>query len=169
MGHNIEIKAHASNWSVQTQAAARIADEPPILLGQTDTFFNVSSGRLKLREFQDGSAELIQYDRADATGPKLSSYVRSPVAKPKTLKKAFETALGIRAIVAKNRLLYRVGQTRIHLDDVSGLGRFIELEVVLQSHQTANDGMVIARQIMAHLKIRPSDLVAKAYVDLLVL
>ena len=42
-----------------------------------------------------------------------------------TLKKA----LGIKGVVKKNRTLYMVGQTRVHVDQVEGLGDFMELEV----------------------------------------
>ena len=38
-------------------------------------------------------------------------------------------ALGVLGVVRKQRLLYLVGQTRVHLDSVEGLGDFLELEV----------------------------------------
>jgi len=60
-----------------------------------------------------------------------------------------------------------VGQTRIHLDDVEGLGSFVELEVVMQNNQSAAEGTQIARGLMAQLEILDSDLVEAAYMDLL--
>ena len=41
-------------------------------------------------------------------------------------------AVGERGEVRKTRLLYLVGQTRVHLDTVEGLGDFLELEVIGQ-------------------------------------
>lgn len=167
MARNIEIKARSSNFAEQARTAARIADGPPVLIEQTDTFFHVSFGRLKLREFSDGAAELIQYTRTDSFGPKQSTYVRSPVQEPRSLKEALAAALGVRAVVKKTRTLFLVGQTRIHLDEVSGLGRFIELEVVLRPEQSEAEGAVVAEQLMSELGVQQGDLVAEAYVDLL--
>ena len=33
-------------------------------------------------------------------------------------------------IVKKHRMLYMVGQTRVHIDKVEGLGHYLELEVI---------------------------------------
>jgi adenylate cyclase class IV len=60
-----------------------------------------------------------------------------------------------------------VGQTRIHLDEVEGLGTFVELEVVMQPNQHPADGVQIARELMAKLEIQDSELIEQAYIDLL--
>nr|WP_220347731.1 class IV adenylate cyclase [Alkalilimnicola ehrlichii] len=122
---------------------------------------------MKLRAFGDGTGELIQYDRPDASGPKTSTYIRSPTDDPASLKAALAAALGVRAVVKKCRTVFLVGQTRIHLDEVAELGRFIELEVVLTPAQTEAEGVKIAQRLMAELAIEPQDLIAGAYVDLM--
>jgi adenylate cyclase class IV len=66
-----------------------------------------------------------------------------------------------------DRLLYIVGQTRVHLDNVSGLGSFVELEVVLRTGQSDAEGQMVARDLMAMLDICEEDLVDCAYIDLL--
>ena len=53
------------------------------------------------------------------------------------------------------------------MDEVEGLGCFIELEVVLWRSQDEVEGMRIAREFMDRLEIAEEDLVAQAYVDLL--
>lgn len=78
------------------------------------------------------------------------------------LIRALANALGVRAVVEKRRELYLVGQTRIHFDDVAGLGQFIELEVVLRPTQDPEEGVAIAERLMAELGIEPTDLVAAA-------
>ena len=76
-------------------------------------------------------------------------------------------ALGVRGVVRKKRYLYLAGQTRIHLDDVEGLGQFMELEVVLRDGQSDADGQSIAEDLMAKLGVRTEDLLEGAYMDLL--
>jgi predicted adenylyl cyclase CyaB len=78
-----------------------------------------------------------------------------------------ELAYGIRGVVKKTRYLYLVGQTRVHLDDVEGLGQFMELEVVMREGQNDMDGQVIAEGLMAALGVEENDLLEGAYMDLL--
>ena len=167
MARNIEIKAWSGDIEAQERIAARLADGPPVMIEQNDTFFHVLRGRLKLREFSDGTGELIAYDRPDSFGPKQSTYTRSGINEPNSLKAALEAALGVRAVVKKKRMLFFAAQTRIHLDEVAGLGWFIELEVVLRPEQTEEEGRLIAGRLISELGIKPSDLIAGAYVDLL--
>jgi predicted adenylyl cyclase CyaB len=78
-----------------------------------------------------------------------------------------ELAYGIRGIVRKTRYLYLVDQTRVHLDEVEGLGQFMELEVVMQEGQSDAEGQLIAEGLMAVLGVERSDLLEGAYMDLL--
>lgn len=70
-------------------------------------------------------------------------------------------------MVRKRRSLYLIGDTRIHIEAVAGLGHFLELEVVLQPGQKDGDGRAIAEGLMAELGVRPEDLLDVAYIDLL--
>ena len=124
-------------------------------------------GRLKLRILGPRQGELILYHRADAAGPKTSTYRIAPTSEPEALREILTRVLPVRGVVRKRRWLYHVGQTRIHLDQVAGLGDFVELEVVLRADQTAEAGAAIARSLMQKLGIAESQLVKQAYVDLL--
>ncbi len=59
------------------------------------------------------------------------------------------------------------GRTRIHLDEVEGLGDFLELEVVLREDEPLDVGVREAEDLMARLQVQPSQLIDRAYVDLL--
>jgi len=166
MARNIEIKARVATPEILAGRAAEIADEGPVAIFQDDTFFTCASGRLKLRDFGDGSGELIHYYRADQLGPKESRYLLSPTTAPATLRESLRLANGISGRVVKHRTLYLVGQTRVHLDRVEGLGNFMELEVVLSDAQTSEEGTRIAQELMQRLDIDPASLVDGAYVDL---
>ncbi len=167
MARNVEIKARVADLAALERAVARLADSGPSFIAQDDTFFHCAHGRLKLREFADGSAELIAYERPDTSGPKVSAYLRSPVADPGGLRGALAVACGVRGRVRKQRTLYLIGATRVHLDVVDGLGHFVELEVVLRAEQTTAQGMAVAEGLLDSLQIVRAQLVAHAYVDLL--
>jgi predicted adenylyl cyclase CyaB len=168
---NIEIKARARHFSRQKALAEKLADRPGRLSEQEDTFFVVPRGRLKLRISSEKQAELIYYKRSDTTGPKTSRYCIVPTSAPDLLKEVLGAALGVLGTVRKRRWVYHHRRTRIHLDEVEGLGPFLELEVVLGSSAEGNfretEGVEIAAELMEALEIRSEDLVAGAYLDLL--
>jgi len=168
MARNIEIKARARDIEKQVRIAETISNSGPELILQEDTFFNVPAGRLKLRVFADRTGELIQYDRTDSRGPSESNYLLYPTDKPEVLGELLANTLGIMGIVRKKRRVYLCGKTRIHIDQVEGLGRFIELEVVLEEDQPAGDGVTIAEQVMEELEITDNDLIDRAYIDLII-
>lgn len=167
MPRNVEIKARLDNFSAVAAKAAAMADQGPIAIAQDDTFFRCDNGRLKLRVFSETEGELIFYRRTDRQGPKESFYVRSPTANPASLREALTLAHGEIGRVIKDRTLYLLGRTRIHLDKVQGLGDFLELEVVLEDGEPLEAGVREAHRLMGELGITPSQLVGGAYVDLL--
>ena len=167
MARNIEIKAHVADFAALTARAAAIADEGPVEIRQHDTFFACECGRLKLRAFSAAEGELIFYRRVDQEGPKESFYARTPTHAPDTLREVLTLAYGEVGRVRKRRTLFIVGRTRIHLDEVEGLGDFMELEVVLSERESADAGVREAEGLMARLQVKPSQLIDRAYVDLL--
>ncbi len=168
MAHNIEIKARISHvQDLLPRARSLAGGAEPTLIEQDDSFYPCAHGRLKLRRFADGSAELIHYQRADTGGPKLSDYVRVPVPDAEALHTALSRAQGLLGRVQKRRWLLMVGTTRIHLDEVQGLGHFLELEVVLADGQSQSEGQATAQRLMAALDVEPGQLLAGAYLDLL--
>jgi predicted adenylyl cyclase CyaB len=167
MSLNIEIKARCRDYQKQLALAADLADSGPQLIQQRDTFFVVPQGRLKLRDFGDGRGELIQYDRPDQAGPKQSRYILIPTDDPEGMRRALAAALSIRGEVIKRRRLYLIGNTRIHFDQVEGLGDFIELEAVVGPEQSAQAAQQSAEYLMKQLEIQPTDLIDAAYIDLL--
>jgi len=167
MSRNIEIKARLHDRKSMEQIAASLADSGPTLLHQEDTFFACASGRLKLRVFAEGHGELIYYRRADEEGPKESFYLLTPTKTPQNLKESLRLANGILGTVIKERTLYLIGRTRVHLDRVEGLGDFVELEVVLAENEAQAAGEQEADALMEQLGIAENDLVCGAYFDLL--
>ncbi len=166
MPSNIEIKARVRDFARLQQAAERLSDTPCQVIPQEDTFFNCPHGRMKIRVLSPQHGQLVYYQREDTTGPKRSDYQIFETDDPAGLKTILAKAYGVRGVIDKTRYLYMVGQTRIHLDAVRGLGTFMELEVVLQSGQADADGQAIAQGLMEALGIEAEDLVDSAYMDL---
>jgi predicted adenylyl cyclase CyaB len=167
MSRNVEIKARIPSVASLIPQAVSIADRGPIEIAQDDTFFRCQSGRLKLRTFSKDEGELIFYRRADQQGPKESFYLRTPTSTPEILRQSLALACGEIGRVRKHRTLFLVGRTRVHLDVVEDLGHFLELEVVLREGEPAEVGMREAEELMARLGIGVSQLIGRAYVDLL--
>jgi predicted adenylyl cyclase CyaB len=167
MPSNIEIKARITDLKKIEGLVAALSDTPPKRLRQRDTFFRCAAGRLKLRETGVGESELIFYSRADVVGTKQSDYEIAPVTDAAKLKSVLKQALGETVVVEKTRLVSLIGQTRVHLDAVEGLGNFLELEVVLRDGQSPTEGHAIARDLMQQLGIQEADLIATAYADML--
>jgi len=164
---NIEIKARARNFEQIRSRAETMSDTPVQIIPQEDIFFNVEKGRLKLRILKPDQSQLIYYTRPDQDRPKRSDYHITRSSDPQNLRRVLELAYGIRGVVRKTRYLYLVGQTRIHLDDVEGLGQFMELEVVLEDGQSDADGQKIAEDLISALGVESEDLIEGAYMDLL--
>jgi adenylate cyclase class IV len=167
MARNVEVKARIASVEALLPRARALADASERLIEQDDTFFACANGRLKLRDFGNGTGELIHYQRADTTGPKLSDYVRVPTSDPAALREALARAHGVIGQVRKTRRLLIAGATRIHLDRVEGLGDFLELEVVLREGQGVQEGEAIAERLLRDLGIDPAQRLARAYLDLL--
>ena len=164
---NIEIKVRADQPANLRAEVAKLASAGPTTLEQDDTFFQCAAGRLKLRDFLDGTGELIFYRRADERGPKESFYLRSATSAPEALRETLLAAYGQSGRVRKHRTLFLIGRTRVHLDEVLDLGYFLELEVVLRDEESAEVGTREAMELMRMLNIDTQQLIECAYVDLL--
>jgi adenylate cyclase, class 2 len=98
------------------------------LLVQKDIYYKVNSGLLKMRA-ENGKSTLIKYLR-DESGKRWSNYELLEIH-GKNPEKYFADILIVEAIVEKKRKLYLYDNTRIHLDEVKSLGKFLELEALL--------------------------------------
>jgi len=130
MQKNLEIKAKINDILLAEKIAIDIGAEFKNDFVQVDTYFKVADGRLKLREFDDGRAELIFYRRDETSEKRWSDYEIVPVCEAGKLKNLFEKIFGVNVVVEKRRKVYVYENARIHIDRVKGLGEFIEFEVI---------------------------------------
>ena len=126
---NIEFKAKANDL---TALEALLQERSPLFIGedhQVDTYFNVATGRLKLREGNIENA-LIHYEREDFAGAKSSHVLLYQHQPDKTLKEILVKTLGIKAVVDKKRKIYFIKNVKFHFDTVESLGTFVEVEAI---------------------------------------
>ncbi len=162
---NIEIKAHCPNPEKAASILAGLNAEYKGKDHQVDTYFQVKEGRLKLRE---GNIEnnLIYYKRSDKSGPKRSDVVLYPGSNDPNLKNILQQVLGIMVIVDKQRDIYFIDNVKFHIDEVQGLGSFIEIEAIgEQGEEDTLDQQ--CNHYMAILDITDNQLISISYSDLL--
>lgn len=163
---NIEIKCRVADLEAVRRKAISLGAEVKGELIQEDIFFKAPLARLKLRVIVGESAELISYRRPDVKGSRGCDYVVSPVENPGVLKEALMHSLECDGVVKKVRRLLLIGRTRIHLDEVEGLGSFVELETVL-SGRTDAEGKAEMEEVARGLGLDPEKAVPLPYLDLL--
>jgi homotetrameric cytidine deaminase len=127
---NIELKALDPDPERSLATCRELGAEDRGILRQRDTYFRARAGRLKLREEEPGGATLIQYDRPDEAAARESRYRLARIDDPEDVRASLDAALGTLVVVEKERRLLLWEGVRIHLDTVSGLGSFVELEGV---------------------------------------
>jgi adenylate cyclase class IV len=126
----------------------RLGAEDAGVIEQRDTYFNAARGGLKLRDETPGRPHLIQFERPDQPDERLCSYRIIDVDDGVALRAALEVAVGIRGEVIKRRHLFLWRQVRIHLDEVAGLGTFIEFEAVAPPESDLSE----EHHLVAHLR-----------------
>jgi homotetrameric cytidine deaminase len=154
---NLEIKARDADPRRTLELALEAGADDHGEIAQRDTYFGHASGRLKLREQTPGETELIQYRRPDEAGPRTSEFRRVPVGEAEALRGALDAALGTLVEVRKRRRLLLWEGIRIHLDEVDGLGSFLELEAPGAGERLGE----------LSEKLGVTDLIAGSYSDLL--
>ncbi|NOZ05489.1 MAG: class IV adenylate cyclase [Chloroflexi bacterium] len=163
---NIEIKARYPDHAQARTHLERLQARRAGVEHQRDTYFVVPKGRLKLRERDAGPDQLVYYERPNQAGPKRSDYVLVPVEDSTAMGALLERALGAWVIVDKRRDVWLLDNVRIHLDDVKGLGAFLEFEAVCEDEEVSAEYEKV-HALMNALGIGEQDLIEGSYSDLL--
>lgn len=168
MSHiNIEIKARSNNHEkIREILKSKKADFKGID-HQIDTYFKVNNGRLKLRE---GNIEsyLIFYERENAFGPKQSNVILFNNTPDSSLKDILVKSQGVLAIVDKKREIYFIDNVKFHIDTITNLGTFIEIEAINKDETIGKDKLQEQCQYYLNLfDIKETDLLAESYSDMI--
>ena len=164
---NVEIKARCADpdkiLQILEKRNAKFIGEDH----QVDTYFKVEMGRLKLREGNIENA-LIHYERDNKTGPKNSQVHLYKCEPGKGLKNVLAAALGIFKTVDKKRKIYFIENVKFHLDEVKGLGRFVEIEAI-DKNGTIGEKVLNeqCRNYLNLFEIKKEDLIKNSYSDMI--
>jgi homotetrameric cytidine deaminase len=168
---NVELKARDPDPERTLERALALGAQQIGEIRQRDTYFGGARGRLKLREQDtDGPPvfdELIEYSRPDSTEARTSTYRRVPVADAAPLRELLDAAYGALVTVSKRRLLLLWESVRIHLDEVEGLGSFVEIEAVAEADSDLAAEREKVTRLRTELGIEDANLVATSYADLM--
>jgi homotetrameric cytidine deaminase len=162
---NVELKAVDPDPARTLERALALGAADRGVIVQRDTYFRVSEGRLKLREEEPGEAHLIAYARPDDPAVRVSSYRVVPAGEE--LLAALTETLGVDVVVEKRRHLLLWETVRIHLDEVSELGSFVELEAVAHSDSDLSREHAQVEQLREELRIDDAALREGSYADTL--
>jgi homotetrameric cytidine deaminase len=163
---NVELKARDPDPARTLELARNLGASDEGEITQRDTYFGGARARVKLREQTPGEDELIAYRRPDDEQARVSEYLRVPVPDAAALKEALDAAYGTKVVVTKKRHLLLWESVRIHLDEVQGLGSYMELEGLVEGD---DDGSARERveRLRKELEIDDANLVSGSYSDLL--
>jgi len=167
MSRNIEVKARVDDVGLLKGRIAVLSDQPPVQITQDDVFFACPDGRIKLRFLSEGQGELISYKRANQAGPKESVYFVYRTDAPGQLLAVMSLVYPQIGRVRKQRTIFMIGRTRVFVDQVEGLGDFMELEVVMRDDEPSQRGVEEAELLIDKLGLAQSQRIEVAYVDLL--
>lgn len=164
---NFEFKARSENIQKQEELLLSLN---PVFIGedhQTDTYFQVPSGRLKLREGNIENA-LIFYERPDDAAAKQSNVILYQHQPDKKLKDLLTKSLGVKTVVKKKRRIYFIENIKFHFDIVSGLGEFIEVEAIDKDGSIGLEKLKQqCKQYQRLFSFQDSDFIAGSYSDMI--
>lgn len=164
---NIELKILLKNSKeverLLKQTGAKFQGE----LHQVDTYFNYPRGRLKIREINNKKFELIFYSRPNKKSSKISNYKIIKLTKKNAfqLKNLLSSYFGLKTIVKKFRLFWIYKHTRIHLDNIKNLGKFLELETV-KTNLNSTKANAEQKKIIDVLRLNKYPKIDRSYSDL---
>lgn len=165
----VELKARVENHDYLGEILSALGAKYSGTFKQTDIYFEVPEGRLKLREVKGADiAELIYYERENTLGPKNDEAFILGIKEPEELKNTLEKILTPLATLEKVREIYRYRGTQIQLDSVKKVGKFIEFErQTTDSPKRIKKDRLILEKLMKKLKIDPRNLESLSYSDLI--
>jgi predicted adenylyl cyclase CyaB len=167
---NIELKARVADLCAARTIAERVATSRLGVQRQRDTYFRCANGRLKLRDIEGRSAQLIAYHRPAQSGAKASDYQLLELpdrGMASQLREILTAVLGTTVIVEKTREIFLYKTARIHLDEVADLGTFLEFEAAVSGDTDDAAANEQVGWLQKQFQLAHADLMSGSYGDML--
>ncbi len=135
---------------------------------QIDTYFIINEGRLKLRQGQVENT-LIYYNRPESKGIKNSNvkYLKLDSSQTKPMKDILDTLFVALTIVDKIRKIYFIENIKFHIDQVKGLGSFVEIEAIGENNESLEYLTSQCKTYQKMFQIKDEDCIDSSYSDLI--
>ncbi len=165
MNKNFEIKCKIENYEKTGNIIKALKKFSYSAENQTDIYYRVSLGRLKLRIINNKTGNLIFYDRGENEKKRVSKYIISRTDNFKELDEILRRQFNVLISVQKKREIFIKDNIRIHLDNVKGLGKFLEVEIIYTNNKSPRSLM---KEIILYLNLNENDFIQCSYSDLLI-
>ncbi|MBS1518157.1 MAG: class IV adenylate cyclase [Bacteroidetes bacterium] len=162
---NYEIKCRLSNHSGLIKLIKSDGKYVHSTEKQTDIYYKVRSGRLKLRIINDEYSNLIYYERPEKRKIRTSNYIISKSGDFKQLNSILKKQFEVLTEVTKHRNIFIKDNIRIHIDKVRKLGDFLEIEIIYKDLSRAKKQM---EDLFHWLGLDKNNFIKNSYSDLLI-
>ncbi|MDZ7765027.1 MAG: class IV adenylate cyclase [Melioribacteraceae bacterium] len=159
MSQNIELKIKLETFNDILNILKKYEVQKEAVLKQRDIYYKQKDGLLKLRIYST-NGEVIYYKRDESAKDRVSNYQILNVD-PKEAEEFFKYIFETEVEVKKVRFLYLYKNTRIHLDEVEGLGKFLELETVVKG--STEEGIDEFNSVVELLRLDTSKQLKSSY------
>jgi adenylate cyclase, class 2 len=165
MALNLELKISTASHEYLIEKIIKNGGKSLDTLLQKDTYYKFEKGLLKLRR-QNGDYQLVKYNRNEKEEERWSDYSLLFLT-GENVEEYLSELFDIETIVEKKRQLFIYKNTRIHLDEVENLGKFLELETVVKEI-SKEDAKTEFNEVVEFLGLNVAEQIRKSYRDLLI-
>lgn len=163
---DVEIKARCDNQDFVRKFLQEKGAYFKGVDNQTDVYFQTNNGRLKLRKGELEGA-LVFYKRENVKGIKPSKFTLYKSQKPDELESILRESLGVLVEVVKQREMYYIENVKFNIDNVEGLGKFIEIEAMTEDPNEIEILTQVVNDYLREFKINEEAIQSHSYSDLL--
>lgn len=164
---NLELKAYCPDLEIYKNLAEDLPPHQKEILNQKDVYYETKMGRLKLRLINNQTAQLIHYFRPDRAENRISDYSIQTLEPAESAEVFLDRIFTRWKVVGKIRYVYLYKNARIHLDSVSGLGNFVEFEIVANNHDISQEDRNLFLFLKQFFRISPDQEIQGSYSDLM--